>query len=707
MAIALCSAPLASAATCYWSPTGDNHNWSTPENWGGIEPTAGDDVILSNGDPAYVDESVNALPEDCKDLYLSYNPKGGTTGTITQTAKTMTVSGSLCIGTWLGSTGTYNLTGGTLVLKSITTGPGTAVFNFGGGTLQASGGFTSSLPMNLTGTGGAANVDTTTFNVTLSGSLSGVGGLNKLGAATLTLAAADMHSGDTTISEGTLAVTNSNALQNSTLVCSSTGTFSCSLGTLNLGGLKGNHSLSLFYTNAFGTQPIALTVGGNNQSTVFDGVIGSSTVLGSLNKVGSGTFTLTAANTYRGDTKITAGTLALTNANALQNSTLDHSSASGTLNVGVLTGVSLGGLKGNQTLTLTNDASAAVALTIGNNGQSTTFNGSINGLGSLNKVGSGTLTLSGSGSFAGDTTIASGGTIALSNTGPAHTNCSALQNSTVNCVLSGGSLIVNPLTSALTSVTLGGLKGDRGLTLAYNFPLIGTRPVELIVGNNGQSTAYSGPLSGLGSLTKIGAGAMAVSGSNTYAGQTKVNGGTLLVKKPGSLPAYATTGNVVVGNGATLAVNAGGSGEWRASEIQGLLAAATLNPGSIFGIDTTGGDLSYGYVIGGDIGLTKLGVGELTLSGALDYTGTTTIDGGVLRINTPSATLHQIVGSGGLAVGDGVHNSVLTADSIRVGSLTISGTPGEMQAVPEPSSFALLAAALAVCAALARLRKQS
>jgi hypothetical protein len=109
------------------------------------------------------------------------------TGTFTQTGGINTISSSsyLYLGYNSGSSGTYNLNGGTLITKSISKGSGAATFNFGGGTLQASGSFSTTLPMTLTGEGGDANVDTLGYIVTLSDLISGAGGLNKLGAGTL------------------------------------------------------------------------------------------------------------------------------------------------------------------------------------------------------------------------------------------------------------------------------------------------------------------------------------------------------------------------------------------------------------------------------------------------------------------------------------------------------------------------------------------
>jgi autotransporter-associated beta strand protein len=60
-----------------------------------------------------------------------------------------------------------------------------------------------------------------------------------------------------------------------------------------------------------------LSVGSNNDTTSFDGIIndagGGANGSGSLTKAGSGTFTLSGANTYTGKTTVVAGTLLVTN----------------------------------------------------------------------------------------------------------------------------------------------------------------------------------------------------------------------------------------------------------------------------------------------------------------------------------------------------------------------------------------------------------
>ena len=126
------------------------------------------------------------------------------TGTVTQTGGTTSIAGTLYLGRYSTGSGTYTLNGGVLAARALSAGAGAAAFNFGGGTLRATGGFSTGLPMTLTGTGGAATVDTQSYAVTLSGILSGNGGITKLGAGSLTLTGANSYAGLTTVKTGTL-----------------------------------------------------------------------------------------------------------------------------------------------------------------------------------------------------------------------------------------------------------------------------------------------------------------------------------------------------------------------------------------------------------------------------------------------------------------------------------------------------------------------
>ena len=100
--------------------------------------------------------------------------------------------------------------------------------------------------------------------------------------------------------------------------------------------------------------------------------------------------------------------------------------------------------------------------------------------------------------------------------------------------------------------TFGGLTGVNNLTLPSNVTAL-TLNLGL-----GVSETYRGALGGTTGMTvtKAGAGVQTLSGTNTYSGGTNVNGGTLEVLTPASLPNYT----VAVAAGATLAVPTGDGG---------------------------------------------------------------------------------------------------------------------------------------------------
>lgn len=188
---------------------------------------------------------------------------------------------------------------------------------------------------------------------------------------------------------------------------------------------------------------------------------------------------------------------------------------------------------------VTNSAAVLSTLTVGNGNGSGTFTGVINGNLALTKVGTGTQTLGGPGGFTGDTTVQAG-VLRI-------TNALALQQSTL--VTSTGAFSVD---ATLTACTLGGLSGSSalGLTNATGAAL------ALRVGNNNSDTAFSGALSGSGSLVKTGSGKLTLAGVNTYTGATTVEAGTLALGCDGAL----STGTQITLNGGTLSAGSFANG---------------------------------------------------------------------------------------------------------------------------------------------------
>ena len=336
-----------------------------------------------------------------------------------------------------------------------------------------------------------------------------------------------------------------------------------------------------------------------------------------------------------------------------------------------------------QTITLTGSGGN---VTVNASGYSVQFAGPLSGPGGLAFAG-GVLTLATSDTYRGNTLV-SGGTLLLS--GPL-----SLQNSTLDT--SGSGLMSF---GSLNAATLGGLTGTGVLNLANN----SSGTVALGVGNNNASTTFSGVLKGAGSLTKIGSGGLLLTGSNSYAGGTAVNGGILQAAGTASLPGYSTAGKITVSNGGVLAVSAGGSG-WTSANIAALLAGngSHFVVGSALGIDTTASNFSYGSNIAGSMGVTKLGTNSLTLSGSNTYTGRTTITLGTLIVDG-WLTRSAVSVNGGTLAGTGYLGSVsvsasghLAPGDLNTGALILAGSAdfegGELDIAGTGSSITSLSIA--------------
>lgn len=129
---------------------------------------------------------------------------------------------------------------------------------------------------------------------------------------------------------GAAIVINSNILGTNRKFGNSPVVFKSGLGTATLGSVGGAADLVLTgydqVNHMYGADAIALTVGGNDQSTTYSGVISGG---GSLTKTGSGGLTLTNTSTYTGATTVNEGSLVI-NGN-ITTSTLTTVAGTGTL----------------------------------------------------------------------------------------------------------------------------------------------------------------------------------------------------------------------------------------------------------------------------------------------------------------------------------------------------------------------------------------
>jgi autotransporter-associated beta strand protein len=192
-----------------------------------------------------------------------------------------------------------------------------------------------------------------------------------------------------------------------------------------------------------------------------------------------------------------------------------------------------------------------------------------------------------------------------------------------------------------TSESMGGLSGGGTVTSTV------AGQSTLTIGGGNTNGNFSGVIqngAGTMSLTKTGSGLQTVSGVNTYTGSTTVANGTLQVSAGANrLP---PTTLLTLGQGAT-----GGildlNGE--SQTVTGLISASAavnrvVNSSPITGsltLNVAGGPHLFTGILGGpgqdNFTLTKAGAGTQILNGVNTFTGNTTINGGVLQINSDAA----------------------------------------------------------------------
>jgi len=390
------------------------------------------------------------------------------------------------------------------------------------------------------------------------------------------------------------------------------------------------------------TTPLTLTVN-NADSATQSGVISGT---GTLTKDGTGALTLSTANTLTGDTNLTAGTIVLGNSAALATSRL-ITTAGTTLSFGSLTAATLGGLHNTSFvatgITLENDSSAAVALTVNTNDAANPFHdyyGVLSGSGSLIKTGTQELRLKSTNTYTGGTTLANGN-LRMDDSGALGTT------GTISFVGGGLSLITTDLSSRFS-----------------------TAPGQAIKVGAFGSVTFASNLTSSGGSFEATAGTITLTGSNTYSGGTAISGGTLILGSSTALPA---TGSITF-KGGTLAL-------YDSTDLSGRFSTAT---GQAFMVDTNGNNVTFatGLSSASSSSFTKFGAGTLTLTAASTFSGNTSVRGGTLLLGAattlPSAKNTTVNGDGMNATLD------LNGNSLTIGTLSLGGTSGTSPATRTP-----------------------
>jgi autotransporter-associated beta strand protein len=379
------------------------------------------------------------------------------------------------------------------------------------------------------------------------------------------------------------------------------------LQTITIGGLLsagGQMNFNGIISNGLGGGTVAVTV--NAQSTT----------------------TLAAANTYTGATNILAGTLQVNNATTFANTSAINLGSTARLTVNAV------------------NASLAELTTTGG--------GSGLPAGSFLRYSQAQTT-----STTSPDTVFGTVELNITNVNPNYTldfgTGSALTN-TINTAI----IYTSPLTLSGTA-SIDASQANATHTATYSTGGItassaGAKTLNLTGSNTGANTISSaiGNGSGTIALNKGGGGTWVLSGTNTYTGNTRIDGGTLQFTNLVSLynnegaAAWSNT-NINVSSGATMAFNIGGGGQFTKANVIALLglsnsASNGFMSGSSVGLDTTAGSFLYDSVIANTnsganvLGLTKLGANTLTLDQDNTYTGRTVISAGTLQLGNGGTT---------------------------------------------------------------------
>ena len=521
-----------------------------------------------------------------------------------------------------------------------------------------------------------------TLNNTLSGTLSGgTATIVQLlaGTGTTTLAAANTYSGRFLVSananQSLLNLGHANALQSARLELPGTNAlrFSPSIGTFNVGRMSGAGNFALTATD---NSAVTLSIGGNGAGAS-DTISGTISGLGSLTKVGSGTLTLSANNSYAGLTTVSAGSLQIGN--------------------GGTTG-SVGGNIANNAALVFNRSNDLVQ------------SGSIYGTGSVTKQGAGTLSLTGGLGFSGGLTV-SGGTVAISN------NASGTSVGTVT-VTAGTSVAMPRLsigsgTLRAGGVNLGNSAGQRG-----GLSISGSANFASSVANTWFSVGVSGAgvvdqSGGQAAYTLGGGGGVLIGGYDNGSpyGAYLMSGGTMAFNagyfsvggSNGGLGVFRQTGGTVTGSSN---FTVGRTASMGVADFSG--GTFTLTSGGGFmrvGIDSTSGT-AFGVVTVRDSGFVQVQGSSFNVTERASgvATGIVNVNGGTLEVNriakvtnasaqatlnADGGTLKVFTTNGGASFLQGLDNAFIYSKGLTVDTNGQSVTIA--QALRAPSLYGVLA----------------
>ena len=433
------------------------------------------------------------------------------------------------------------------------------------------------------------------------GRITGTAMVKKFGTGTQTLSGDLEYTGDTEVQTGRLILDGDNQAMTGDILVKSGATLRAAQGNAissvsrinmeaganfniledeNIGSLAGDGTIN---TNIFDSVASRLGVGEDNSSSTFSGtIIGNG---GQLNKLGTGTFTLTGNNTYTGKTTISDGTLALSGANIIAGNAIevkngatlrtDHlNSLSSSANINIASGGTVDMPAGGEFESFTGTGTIdghKQSLIVGAENSSFTFDGTlING--NITKRGSGTFTIDCQRQEEFDATVEAGtlrferwgtgsfGTIAIQNGGRVESIYEGIGENTDIEIAAGGTLAIE------ATVTVGSLSGAGSVILPQQTPPpFGIDPLphaesglNLYSADFAKTTTFSGVISGEGFLGKQGSHTLILDSANTYTGGTILYYGLLVADHDqafGTGGIFFDNGELQINEGVTITNN--------------------------------------------------------------------------------------------------------------------------------------------------------
>jgi len=571
-------------------------------------------------------------------------------------------AGTLVLGVDFFAANTYRggttINAGTVAISNRSSfGSSTVTFASNGTTVAALASMQVTNNFALTGNG---TMDVGANILTTSGLISGAGSLTKAGAGTLIFWGINTYTGGTTVNGGTLSLPGTTLADAGPVTVTGAGSVlvqeyvEFNVGDSASGG-------QLVVSNGGTVRTVVGVIGRNSTASN-----NKATVTGS-NSLWTNNYTIYVGKSGSGNSLVISNGGTATG-NSVFIGTFDSSSNNSVLVTGANSRLNTRGQlffgyegSGGNSLVISNGGT--VAASSSDIGFSSINNSAlVTGAGSL-WTNSSTLTV-GNGNTNNALTVSDGGTLAAS-------AISIAANTGSSGTLNIGRFGTNDAAGTITAPTI-----------AFRF---GTGAVNF---NQSDATTITAAISGNGALKQLGTGTTTLSASNTYTGDTTISAGTLRLSgenSAGSSRIIQTTLNSLVeflGGGRM--TNQMTAFQYSFAESFEAAGQVTLADAASSISVASGKTVTGSGQFTGTGGLTKNGLGTLSLTASNNFSGPVAVQSGLLNLNASSGAAAGSISSVSLASGatlllsrsDQVNNSATV--SLSGGTIRRGGNVGEV-----------------------------